>query len=1666
MRAISRTVTAPEALFEAVPAGLPLGQPLADISMGWDGTVWGIDTKGVPYQFDLVEQTWQIVGRGYSAVAQSLDLRLPMNHILFRDGEYSDGDAPQAIGQRWPGLPDSFKLGVTGAATVGGLLYLFCAGRYVRVDQPASMVALTSLANWPTTPNWMAGSIDAVGSKASNDGGDARVLLFRGGEFIEVDLVARRVVGQPQPLRARFGGQLLAVLQAGFDAMVIRNGPLTAASGYYVFQGPICWYSADGKAANPSYPIYRQEWTPSLAQAPSGRLGDLWGFIRSDSFAFCYDGTKWRPSPDLPDDAAIGSLAVGRDATVVALTDDGPPYKLYQLDQSKCAWSLLASTNAQLVQVSLGDAGHVWARDSQNRVYRYQNGALTQVNLGRAASDIAATPDGTLWHCDGTAATVYRFLSGGSLPSQTLPVGQGAVTKVTSTGFGAAYVLGHQGGSTQLSSYHSPYLFKTDGSYNTYGSGLGTAFATGASTVFLNSDVGAVALDAHTGAELWRGPHGARGLVFDAYHQLVYVNTGYNIAAFGLDGPTPVWQTGALAWATTDAMALDHGMLYFGSHETDFDPDIDGGGEGEIRAIDTTDALHQSDPQNITLASALQFDGEQIGDPAFYGVMGIDSFASDDTTIYVAGRYRREMQDTIGVFVLAVSRTSPNRVAWSHRQADVVNRLGASVQLTLGQAVFGANPEPALLVSMEDRVVALQLSSRGQQSLTFTAPGVSGGNGFTSGLAYSGGVAYVGDHSGTLYALDGYLKMTNRTPVQLHAGHPVISEVLVVTDAAGAAYVLAATSGDQGVWLFDTSKGTTTQLATDQTQVTNLALDRGGGIVYTAGQVTDGHSLGEVFAIRVSEAVQAEQSFVVDSQLMQDYDERVRGQLTASARYQTHVTVVDHQGAPRARQPVKLWADSATTVMVEGRSYDIDSVIPARLETDGTGSLTIVSDATDLFAVTLRLWASFMDPDERVVVHPDQQFHARLTTTTAGGSDDPHVVNLATAKSYDDGQLFTDASQAQNTAAAVQTLTTSTGLGGGPPPSASLSSPKAQRGRPAGPGSQQRRRGGAGGSPPAANRGPLGVAYLAANTPALRAVSIQASTGLVFEGGTYRQVPVAEAANQLDAMSSPAVLLAVGGILDDITTAWHEIKQAVTKEVKKVVVSIGDVITAGLHYVVDGLPRVVKAVVTSIEEVAALVGAFFVQLGKDLVKVLEALSLFFAFDKILITHKFIRGFFDDMLDTKRPTSLAALLTANAATIRSEFENAESTIDATFESLINQIKGTWSGPIGNLPGMGSTPSSVLTVPAAGGSPQSHAVQGMWALNKVKQHIGEATIPARLGDTGDPIADLVSHVLQHVQSDANLNKAYQESKNNFQGLSRISSPEQLLTSVLTVLLELVKDAVVTGVAVAGALVDSLLDAIGEIVGALGHLGDIDIPILPALWHKFTGNDTLSFVDLVALVFAIPVTYLYRALAGEWPAASEVSAGLADSGTQMLARIRGLMVSFAFLTAGVLTALNDLLFIAAPGVLTTGVTGKVVGVVLLLLMAGTAYVAVFQHPSAATFVLCVGAINNVIANIIGAMGGGAALVTGVSCVFAVLAMIAIPFKDEGAKRQTLAGDLLAQVPPLINWVKFLDPKSLVPFIAPLFNLLFRWAVAGLTLDATIESWNALGGPAPRHA
>ena len=170
-----------------------------------------------------------------------------------------------------------------------------------------------------------------------------------------------------------------------------------------------------------------------------------------------------------------------------------------------------------------------------------------------------------------------------------------------------------------------------------------------------------------------------------------------------------------------------------------------------------------------------------------------------------------------------------------------------------------------------------------------------------------------------------------------------------------------------------------------------------------------------------------------------------------------------HQGAAGEHESVKLWADQANTiVLVNGQSYTLgpDDDQFASVKTSSSGQLVIVSgytqadgsDATDMNAVPLRAWASFMNPYERMLVFRDQEFHNRVATAHAtdpsqAGADDPTRANLQTAQTYGDPRTRAKApathcsptqqkqhNQPQQVANAIQTMTGSVGTA---PPSGS-----------------------------------------------------------------------------------------------------------------------------------------------------------------------------------------------------------------------------------------------------------------------------------------------------------------------------------------------------------------------------------------------------------------------------------------------------------------------------------------------------------------------------------------------------------------------------------------------------------------------------------------------------
>lgn len=90
-------------------------------------------------------------------------------------------------------------------------------------------------------------------------------------------------------------------------------------------------------------------------------------------------------------------------------------------------------------------------------------------------------------------------------------------------------------------------------------------------------------------------------------------------------------------------------------------------------------------------------------------------------------------------------------------------------------------------------------------------------------------------------------------------------------------------------------------------------------------------------------------------------------------------------------------------ITVAGTPYTIgpDDAVYASVTTGVDGSLVIVSDATNLNTSALRVWASFMDPFERIVVYPDHEWHGRAAQSNANANQfDPAKPNLDTVYTY------------------------------------------------------------------------------------------------------------------------------------------------------------------------------------------------------------------------------------------------------------------------------------------------------------------------------------------------------------------------------------------------------------------------------------------------------------------------------------------------------------------------------------------------------------------------------------------------------------------------------------------------------------------------------------------
>ena len=999
------------------PAFTPISSTLsygatADVSMGWDGTLWARDTSNGAHLFDGTQNVWQPHGDGVDGVALIDNLIYhfvggQFVKMIFDQNTISG--SPQSIVGTWSWLPYAFTYGVQGAANVAGHLTLFNGGRYVQVnpDQPTltrPLKKLADLVNWPSDLVWAGGAIDAVMGD-----GSGTVWLFRNATYITVDLVAGKVLSKPASITdfVPWQGRLPADwASSGIDAAIGYGG---SGNGYTLYRGSsLVYFVIAQKELQPQHYIpsiyagWPSTWLPLLTHAPSGRANNLWAATTTGGVVH-YDGTQWNDA-SIPD-VAILSVAVGSDGLIFALSSTN----LYARASDAAVWQPPISLTAVgvPVQVSVGDAAHVWILSASKQVWRYngqpQSPAFTQVNAAVPATHIAANADGTLWHCDANSTNAYRFISEGNASPEAIPVptagaGSGAVVqRIASNGFGNSFCLvqatatgATAAGAPQIYSYNSNYNFKTSQAYNAdfYGwieQGLGRIFFTvtdNAAHSDTDSQFSVVALDAQTGTHVWQTPASANGIhhsapVYDPNLQLIYVCTGSpglqgvtstgSVMAFDAITGKRVWTSSTAADGTAflgidAAPALSGTFLCFGDRA------------GRVHAFNTEQALAAA-KSGASVRAAWSVQGlagqyyTRVQTPLLYEgkVYFVTWTWQDGASGQTLNPQFCKMIDGSGEVLLEPLDLTGDNMAIE----DFVSAPPA-----LGEAIFEfGDVEPCMFICAGTTVFALSLTTPSQWS--FEAPASSR---FTSGVAYKNNLAWIGDVLGNLYALDCHNKLmpTANTPVQSTIQSPIRTTPTVVTDTSGNTSVFfgIVDQATPQLYLFNPAESVgaanPTTIDTGQTAISMLSRVVTNGVIYVGGfaDFTPGsgnNATGQVFAININNATQATRDFIIESQLMQDFDDPATpgGGSITTARYQTQITLVDHLKTPRPYEAVKIWADAPTTISVDGGppvAIGPGDAQFAAVQTGVDGTLTLTSghllndgsDNTDLHAVPLR----------------------------------------------------------------------------------------------------------------------------------------------------------------------------------------------------------------------------------------------------------------------------------------------------------------------------------------------------------------------------------------------------------------------------------------------------------------------------------------------------------------------------------------------------------------------------------------------------------------------------------------------------------------------------------------------------------------------------------------
>jgi uncharacterized repeat protein (TIGR03803 family) len=397
---------------------------LSELSVGSDGTVWGLNSAGQPYMFNPQTQTWlQAPGLLTQIAVGSSGVVWGLNAA----GQIYRYDPSSQGWDQIPGILSQIAVGSDGdvwGINAGSQIYHFNASTQTWVQIPGALAQIAvgyDGAVWglnaahqifrynPGTQNWQ-----QVGGllKQVAVGGDGDIWgINSAGQTFHFNALSQQWQNTSASLNQIAVGSASNVW--GLDA----------AGGIWSFNGQTqAWNQVPGQLAqiavgengavwglNGANQIYQfvqptqatQTFHPfagSLAQVAVGLDGGAWG-IDGEQQVWHFNAQQqgWQQMP-----GSLRQIAVGFGGNVWGLNAAG---QIWQFNASTQGWGAIPGL---LGQLAVGADGSVWGLNSAGQIWRFNSSTQGFQQISGSLAQLAVGADGTVWGLN-SAGQIFRF---------------------------------------------------------------------------------------------------------------------------------------------------------------------------------------------------------------------------------------------------------------------------------------------------------------------------------------------------------------------------------------------------------------------------------------------------------------------------------------------------------------------------------------------------------------------------------------------------------------------------------------------------------------------------------------------------------------------------------------------------------------------------------------------------------------------------------------------------------------------------------------------------------------------------------------------------------------------------------------------------------------------------------------------------------------------------------------------------------------------------------------------------------------------------------------------------------------------------------------------------------------------------------------------------------